>query len=374
MTKKISIDDLRTLTADRICVIKPSAFGDVIQTLPLLPALRARFPQAEISWVINRELEGLLQGHPDLNNIITFERKGSLRDWRRLARKLRRGKFDLVFDLQGLLRTGFMTMATSAPVRVGLETTREGSHLACNIILPDTGKNIPAHTRYWRVAEALGVGDLPRRTIIHTAPEDHSWSDAALESLSGPILALHPGARWATKLWPVENFAVVASRAARQFGFNLVIVGGPAEKSRCEELELTIRRIHPLSTVRNLAGASQLKQLTALLGKIDLLLTNDSGPMHLAAGIGKPVLGVFTCTSPERSGPPGDQHALIAADVPCAASYYKRCPKHGPEFQCCMDQLSAEKVWREFVELLRRSPQIQIPERPVSPQLLPIAA
>lgn len=374
MSRKQSLEDLLTLEARRVCVIKPSAFGDVIQSLPLLPALRKRFPDAEISWVINRELSDLLEGHPDLSQVVPFERKGSLRDWRRLMRRLRKANFDLVFDLQGLLRTGFMTMATNAPVRVGLETTREGSHLACTLTIPDSGKSVPAHERYWRVAEVLGVGSLPRETCIHTSDEDKEWSLQALDSISGPILAIHPGARWVTKLWPLESFAVVACRAARQYGFELVIVGGPAERARCEELETTIRRIHPTAKVRNLAGATHLKQLTALLGRIDLLLTNDSGPMHLAAGIGKPVLGVFTCTSPERSGPPGDQHALISADVACAASYFKRCPKHGAEFQCCMENLSAERVWRAMVELLQRSPEILIPT-PAAPAVpLPIAA
>lgn len=361
MTRKFTPEDLKTIDAERICVIKPSAFGDVVQCLPLLPALRARFPDSDISWVVNRELMGLLEGHPDLKDLIPFERRGSLRDWRRLLRKLRRGRYDLVLDLQGLLRTGFMTMATSAPLRVGLETTREGSHLACNVTLPDTGKDVPAHARYWRVAEVLGVGDAPKRTHISLSAADHLWGERALDGLQGPILGIHPGARWVTKLWPLESFAVVACRAARQFGFNLVIIGGPAEKSRCEDLELTIRRIHPSAGVRNLAGASQLKELTALTARMDLLLTNDSGPMHLAAGMGTPVVGVFTCTSPFRSGPPGDHHALVAADVTCAASYLKRCPQHGPDFQCCMENLSAERVWRAMVELLQRNSAILAP-------------
>lgn len=374
MSKKPSLEDLRSLTPQRICVIKPSAFGDVIQSLPLLTALRRRFPDAEISWVINRELQAILEGHPALTHVIPFERRGSLRDWRRLLRRMRRGKFDLVFDLQGLLRTGFMTLATSAPLRVGLETTREGSHLACNLTIPDTGKSVPAHDRYWRIAEVLGVGELPRETLIHTSADDEEWSRSALASLEGPILAIHPGARWVTKLWPLENFAVVACRAARQYGFDLIIVGGRAERARCEELETTIRRIHPASKVRNLAGTTELKQLTALLNRINLLLTNDSGPMHLAAGIGKPVLGVFTCTSPTRSGPPGDQHALVAADIPCAASYFKRCPNHGPEYQCCMENLSAERVWRQLVEMLQRSPQILTPGSSVPTGTISVAA
>lgn len=362
MSKKVNLEDLKTMNAERLCIIKPSAFGDVVQCLPLIPALRRRFPQAEISWVINRELMGLLEGHPDLNDLIPFERRGSLRDWRRLTRRLRRGNFDLVFDLQGLLRTGYMMLATSAAVRVGLETTREGSHLACNLTLPETSKSVPAHARYWRIAEALGVGDHPRETIIALNTADHEWGEKALRGIAGPILAIHPGARWSTKLWPLESFAVIACRAARQYGFNIVVIGGPAEVARCEELKTTIQRIHSGANVLNLSGATGLKQLSALLLRTDVLLTNDSGPMHLAAGLGKPVVGVFTCTSPERSGPPGNQHALVSAEVPCAASYLKKCPKHGPEYHCCMENLTSERVWRAFVGLLERNSGILNPD------------
>ena len=147
----------------RIAVIKPTAFGDVVQSLPILGALAERFPGARVSWVISEPLSELVAGHPLLDEWIPYRRRGGWRQWRKLLATLRSRRFDLVFDLQGLLRTAVMTRATAAPLRIGLETAREGSGVACHGLLEDTGRQVPAHRRYWRVAEFLGVGDLTPR-------------------------------------------------------------------------------------------------------------------------------------------------------------------------------------------------------------------
>src|SRR4029077_13475516 len=161
--------------AQRICLIKPSALGDVVQTLPLLGMLRRRFPTATVSWVVRRDLADLITGHPDLTEVIPFHRDGTWRESRQFLGLLKRRRFDLVFDLQGLFRTGVMTFATGASVRVGLETAREGANLACNCIVPDSGRDVPAQRRYWRVAEALGMANHPRTTIIQTTAADSVW-------------------------------------------------------------------------------------------------------------------------------------------------------------------------------------------------------
>ena len=355
MPKRISPAHLLDVDARRICLIKPSALGDVVQTLPLLPALRERFRAAKISWVINSQLAGLLEGHPGLDEIIPFDRRGSWAGWMRLLGDLRLRHFDLVFDLQGLLRTAVMTWTTGAGVRVGLETAREGSHLACNCTIPDTGRQVPAHLRYWRVAEAVGMGDLRRETMIAVTTDDLDWARGQLEKLRGPILAVQPGARWITKRYPVEKFAVVAARAMRVYGFSTVILGSGDEIEAAGRLEHLLRRFVPAAKPLNLAGQTTLKQLAAVLKQSACALTNDSGPMHLAAGLGVPVLGLFTCTSPLRSGPPGDQHQLVSTTVRCAAGYKKRCPHSGAKHMRCMQDLSAELVWKAFTRLVKNN-------------------
>ena len=346
MRRRFAPADLRTIEARNVCLIKPSALGDVVQTLPLLPVLRERFPSAKLSWVINRELSELLTGHPQLDAVIPFDRRGGFITWRRMWRDLRRRRFDLVLDLQGLLRTGLMTWATGADCRVGLETAREMSHWSCHLLLPDTGRDLPAHARYWRVAEALGLGDRLPQTTLPLTTEHRVWAKAQLAAPGRPILVVNPGAKWGTKRWPVEKFAVVASKACRTFGFSAVIVGGPGDAVLTEQLNRLLVEFLSARQVVNLSGRTSLLQLAAVLESADVVLTNDSGPMHLAAGVGTPVVGVFTCTSAVRSGPPGDRHLLVSTRVGCAASYRKNCPHRGRKHLACLDELDVERVWQ----------------------------
>ena len=186
-----------------------------MQTLPLLGMLRQRFPAAAISWVIRRDLADLITGHPDLTEIIPYHRAGGWREWRQLLAVLKNRRFDLVFDLQGLFRTAVMTFATRAPLRVGLETAREGANLACNCVLPDSGRNVPAQIRYGRVAEALGMRNSASEPVVPTSPADEAWLAAQLKQLPRPIMAIHAGAGWETKRWPVvEKFAEIARRSS----------------------------------------------------------------------------------------------------------------------------------------------------------------
>jgi len=355
MTPRTPLEQLSHVDARRVCVIKPSALGDVVQTLPLLPVLRERFPRARIAWVINSGLANLLEMHPDLDDIIRFERQGSLRSWMRLLRDLRDREFDLVFDLQGLLRTAVMSLATRAPLRVGLETAREGAHLACHVTLPDTNRFVPAHLRCTRVAEALGMGHVRAQPRIALAGRDHLWARERIASLGAPVLVVNPGARWITKRWPAERFAAVACKAMRRYGFSTLLVGSAEERPICGRLEQLVRRFIPHGRVLNLAGETNLKQLAAILASAHVVLTNDSGPMHLAAAVGTPVVGIFTCTSPVRSGPPGDAHQLVATNLSCAASYHKRCRYRGRKHMACMEELDTERVWQALVRAMEKN-------------------
>ncbi len=362
MFRRFPASDLGRLQPRRICLIKPSALGDVVQTLPLLPVLKQRFPEAQISWVINRELRDLIDGHPLLHESIPFDRHGGWSPWLTLLRTLRQRRFDLVFDLQGLLRTAVMTAATGAKVRVGLETAREGSRFSLNCVIPGTPREMAAHARYWRVADVLGLGDMPGESSIATSEADREWAANQLSRLPRPVFAVHPGARWITKRWPVEKFAGLLIRAQRAWSGSVLILGSKAERPDAERLE---REMFIRSTVSgahsplNLAGQSTLKQLSAILSKVDCAISNDSGPMHLAAGLGTPTLGIFTCTSADRSGPAGDRHEMISTTVACAASYHKNCPHHGTGHLACLRELDVERVWSALERLVEKNDLIR---------------
>jgi lipopolysaccharide heptosyltransferase I len=347
MRKRNSTIDLSRLKPPRrVCLIKPSSLGDVVQALPVLCALKDLWPDACFTWVVNRNLSDLLAGHRCLDEIIEFDRAGRgpgrFRVVVDLARRLREGGFDLVCDLQGLLRTGLMTAATRAPVRVGLSTSREHAHLFYTHAIPVSDPDMPAVERYLLLAEQCGANTQDARFDVFIPPDDAAWAEAQLAALQRPAVVVNPGARWTTKRWPAEHFGAIAARAAREFGAGMVIVGSADERAVAD----VVAR-HVGDGCLNLAGETSLKQLAALLERADLVLTNDSGPMHLAAAVRTPVVGIFTCTSPRRAGPHGSGHRVVATAVDCAASYLKQCDRLD-----CMRELTPELVWPDVAEKL----------------------
>lgn len=346
MTSEQLVRLLNEIQPRRIAIIKPSALGDVVQTMPLVGVLLKKYPGAEIDWVIRSELTNLLEAEPRLSRIIPYHRRGGVGAWFHLLKSLRQRHYDLVFDAQGLLRTAVMTLATGAAVRVGWQTAREGSQWVCHGLLPGTEKTVPAHARHWKLAELLGYPDEPQQLQLQIPEEDRTTALACLPSSTGPLLVIHPGAMWVTKRWPIASFAEIARRAIDTFQMRVVVVGARGERADAEQLCRHVQEAQPAASIQNLAGQTTLRQLAIILQTADLVLTNDSGPMHLAAGLGTPVVGLFTCTSTERSGPAGTQHELLQAPVPCAASYRKQCPFPAGAHMQCHQALSLHIVWQ----------------------------
>lgn len=327
--------------ARRIALIKPSALGDIVHSLPVLSALRCRYPEAHITWVVNRSYEPLLLGHPDLDATLAFDRgvarAGRLRGARSFMSflwEMRRQQFDLVIDLQGLLRTGLMTWASGAPRRMGLHTAREGARLFYTDVVADT-LDMHAVDRYWLVAEALGVGDLPKRFTLPVDDASRAWASQQLDGWPRPWIMMNLGTRWETKRWPAGHFAELARRAARRFGGSIILVGGPEETSLAKE----VLAVSPEQTL-DLIGKTDLRQLVAMLACADVMVSNDSGPLHIAAALGRPVVAPYTCTSPLRTGPYGAMRGAVATKVWCAASYLRRCDRMD-----CMRELTPDRLW-----------------------------
>lgn len=340
---------LRHLRPRRVCIIKPSALGDVVNALPSLAALRARWPEATIAWVVNRSLRGLLDGNPAIDEIIPYDRArarlsfGGCAILARSLAELRRREFDLAIDLQGLLRSGLMTAATGAKVRVGLADFREGSTWFYTHRIPPPPPDSHAVDRLLRVAEAFGADISSPRHVIPFAETDRQWARSMLAGVARPRLALNLGARWPTKRWPPEHFAEVARRARRERGAGLVATGAPEDAPAVAAL---VARIDP-HPILNLCGQTTLPQLAALASESDVVLSNDTGPLHLAAAVGARVVGVYTCTSPKLNGPYGPRALAVATGVWCQASYVKTCDRLE-----CMSELTPDRVWTAILAQL----------------------
>lgn len=341
---------LTNLTPRRIALIKPSALGDIVQALPVLAALRDRFPRAHIAWIINQSYAPLLEGHPLLDEILSFDRGAWKKGWltgltATLAsfRQLRNRHFDLAIDLQGLLRSGLLTWASAAPVRIGLASAREGARWFYTHQVTDQRETEHAVDRYWRVAEALGLGHLSKRFPLPENDSANAWTRSVLKDMPRPWIALSVGSRWLTKRWPPEHFRELLQRAA-PFGGSAFFVGAK------EEAPLADRAAQGLSLpVRNFAGRTTLPQLTALLRRADVMLSNDTGPLHLAVALGTPIVAPYTCTQVRRNGPFGQESRAVETTVSCAGSYIRQCDRLD-----CMRELTPDRLWPVLHEILSR--------------------
>jgi ADP-heptose:LPS heptosyltransferase len=366
----------------RIALVKPSALGDIMNSLPVLTALRQRFPLAHISWIVNRSFVPLLQGHRDLDEILPFERNltwfrpiSGLSAMFRFIRDLRRRRFDLVIDLQGLFRTGLIAYVSGAKRRVGLASAREGASWFYTEVVDDRAGSPHAVDRCWRVAEHFGAGQGQKQFHLAIEPAAAEWARNLLAGYPRPWLAVGAGSRWLTKRWPTQHFAELVRRAHRQFGGSVILIGAP------DEIELagqTATMVTPPtyvggslegtppaylggsldgtpptyvggSQVLNLAGKTNLAQLTALLAQVDVLLANDTGPLHLAVALGRPVVAPYTCTKVSHNGPYGQFDNAVETRVHCQGSYLRKCDRLE-----CMAELTPDRLWPTLHGILEK--------------------
>lgn len=349
--------------AQRILIIKPSSLGDVVHALPVLAGLRNAYPQAHIAWLIGNSFAPLLEKHPLLDEVIRFDRRrfGRMLQSPRIfaeflgfVRQLRRRRFDLVLDLQGLFRSGFLAYASGARRRVGFADTREFAWLFYSQrIAPSqtTGsaatQDVHAVDKNLSLARALGLPVDPPIFPLGLGPDELAAARQLLVTAAGRALdrftAVIPGARWETKRWRAERLAELIDRLAADDLPPAVLLGSPDDRAFADKI-LALRQ----TSVIDLVGHTSLRQLSALLSLADLVVCHDSGPMHIAAALGKPLVAIFGPTNPVRTGPYGQTCRVVALPVPCAPCYKRRCPLGHHN---CMQQLDVEMVLRNVREL-----------------------
>ncbi len=349
-----STDRLDTIEPQRVCIIKPSSMGDVVHAMPILSALRGRWPSAHLSWVVNRPFCELLEGHRDLDELIVYDRgrrgvdRAGLGSMAGLLTRLARGRFDLTIDLQGLLRSALMVAATRARVRVGMADAREGARwfYTHHVEAPRLGMH--AVDRTLVVARMLGAHVDEPCFHLPIGEEHRRWAAEVLGTLPRPYIILNLGAQWPTKRWPPEHFAAIGRRAVDEYGASLIAVGSAGDRPLVDSL---LRHLGP-APLLDLCGGTRLPQLAALSVESNLMVSNDTGPLHLAAAAGARVVGIYTCTSPDLTGPHGPRAASVRTGVWCAASFRKTCGRLD-----CMAELQPDHVWPTVVRQLRESLQ-----------------
>jgi heptosyltransferase-1 len=312
----------------RILLVKLSSFGDVLHTLPTLEALRAAYPDARITWLVEAAYAPLLAGHPALDEVWEAPRlrPGELLTGsnparlRRLLNLLRVRSFDLVLDVQGLLKSAVWVALARSPRKVGYDRTREGSYLALNERVPPFCPEAHAVRRCLNLAQYLGAPPaLPRFRLGLGARIN---STALVPDVGGqPLVVLHPGARWASKLWPAASWACLTKWLHAQ-GLQVALTGSRADQGLEREITAKIE-----SQVLNLVGRTSMAELAAILRRARLAVTTDTGTMHLAAALATPVVALFGPTAPWRTGPFGEGHQVLRLELDCSPCFKHQCPE-----------------------------------------------
>ncbi len=341
-----SADQLATIEPQRVCIIKPSSMGDVVHAMPILSALRARWPSAHLCWVVNRPFKDLLEGHRDLDEVIVYDRgrKGvdpsGIASMASLLSRLRRGRYDLTIDLQGLFRSAMMVAAAGSPIRVGMADAREGARWFYTHRVDAPRLGMHAVDRALKVARTFGVPAIEPTYNLPIGPDDHRWAADRLAGLPRPRIVLNLGAQWQTKRWPPEHFATVGRRAFEELGAGLIAVGSTGDRPLVDALK---RELDPIPVV-DLSGQTTLPRLAAVCLASDLVVSNDTGPLHLAVAVGARAIGIYTCTDPGLTGPYGPLAISVRTGVHCAASFLKSCGRLD-----CMAELRPARVWTAVV-------------------------
>lgn len=284
---------------ESVAIVMLSAIGDSVHVLPVIASLRAAWPGARITWVTQPAAHSLMAGRPDVDEFIVFERSRGIHGFVDFRRAVRGRRFDLVIDLQVYLKAGLLTALLPAGRKLGFDRARARD---ANWLF--TTERIPPHApqhvqdQYLEFVEHLGL-EPRRRWDFHLTRGEIARRDALLERVDGPALAVILRTSRPGKNWPAERYARALEIAEHDLGLRPVLVGSAASAERAVADEvMRLTRARPVDALAN-----DLRGLAALLDGCALLLSPDTGPLHVAVALGVPTIGLYGYTDPKRSGP-----------------------------------------------------------------------
>ena len=337
-----------------ILIIKPSSLGDIVLALPALTTLRNSFPNAKISWLIRSEFAPLLKNHPHLTETILFERNLLAKAWYKphafaklwsLIQRLRNEKFDIVIDLQGLFRTAVLAMLSGCPVRFGMKNAREFAGLFYTHRISQNSDSIHLVDYYVNIAKAAGA---QKTTVQFVLPVDAEAAASVNQLLlqhnvdKNHYVVFIPGSAHSDKCWPVEKFAALAEKISSMFQLPIILAGTKSEKNITEKLRALAK-----VPIADFAGLTNLNELVALLKSARLVVSNDTGPGHIAAALGRPLVMMFSWSNPARIYPYGRKNCVVAIDPYTRGPQIKSDdPKHN------VKNISVDEVFAKVCEQL----------------------
>lgn len=345
-------------------MIKLSAIGDVIHTIPSLEALRNAYPHAHITWVVEENASDLIMHHPACDRVLVSYRKRWIKnltqrdaightagEMRSFLSQLRDRRYDIAIDFHGLFKSALLMGLVQAKRKIGYRSMQELSGLFYGEKIPEEmGKH--AVDRYLDFVRYLGYFiKEPVFTMGLTGGERRRvqclLKDNGIEE-GESFVAVNAVAFWETKLWDDEKCAALADRIITELKKKVVFTGG---KDRRAIDNILSRMTH---RAVNVAGGTTLRELACLYEMADIVVSTDSGPMHLSTAVGTPTIGLFGPTDPLRTGPYGKGHVIVSAGTPCSPCFLKSC-----ETRNCMKNITVEMVFEAATRLLTKESMIQ---------------
>ncbi len=315
----------------RILFISLSNIGDIVLTTPAMRVLSESFPDARMDIMVGPNGAELFKRHPAIFKVIEYDKHIPLRDKRGLIRKLRKVKYDLIVDIRNSLFPFLLgAKYRTSPIQVPPKTIKHKKQ-----------------QHMWKLS-SLGIGldmaDAP--FYLHISPEDNDYIEKIMRDFDRdkPIVAISPGAKSEIKKWPKENYAELTGKLTKELDAQIIMVGDDMDSSLIKEIAISVER-----DIADLSGRTTLCQLVSLLGRCDLLITNDSAPLHMAGAVETKVLAIFGPTDPGSYGPTGGDDRVVRKRLHCSP-----CGKAQCEFNHeCMREIRVSDVFSVAKEMLK---------------------
>lgn len=340
-----------------ILLIRLSSLGDIVLTSPAIRAVRQHFPQARISMLVAKQSTDLLTENPHLDEVIPFDRKAGNKDtgeMRRIICLLRERRFDLAIDFQRKFRTSLLAYLSGAKCRVGYH---QPNGVLCTVRVPDlntkairAGRISSAHAidRYFDLLHPIGIEATDRTLELFITEADRAFAHQMIASKGIEAdqlqVGLFPGAGWKLREWMPDRFAAIGDRVAKQFDAQVLLFGGPHEGE-------LVQQVGDLMTTEaiSLADTLRIRQLAALIEGCNLFVTNDTGPMHVAAAMHTPTVALFGPGDHIRFQPLDPIHTTIRHHVPCnpCKQFTNKCKNN-----ICMKRITVDEVWETVYQNL----------------------
>lgn len=331
---------------ERILIVRLGSLGDLVHTLPAVAAIRRAYPQAEIDWLVDAVHRSFLEHVPAVSSLVVL-RDRSAGAWLAARRTMRARRYDVALDFQGLLKSAALARLSGAGRIVGFDRPGLREPLAAPLYRERVQVDDTQHVIRKNLALAAAIGTTAETWEFPIAAVESPAVSEFLSAVSAPVAVINPGAAWPNKRWPPDRLGAIARHVRERHGMHPVVLWGPGEEADAHEV---VRSSGGLARV---APATGLPELIALLRRASLMVSGDTGPVHIAGALGVPIVALFGPTTPGRNGPWDQADVCVSRYADCECHYERRCRRDPAHW--CLGTISVDEVARAIDDRLARA-------------------